>query len=62
MESDSEVEDLVCSLLLLEEVKTKKRRKRKCCVGDIFKNRLTRGNHHSLVKEVRLSDSESFFR
>ena len=37
-------------------------KKKKWWVRDIYKNRSVHGKHHALVKEMLMSDRESFFR
>ena len=58
---DSGIEDLICSYLILDDENEPPRKKR-VWVKDIFKNRKTFGQFHSLHEDMRNWDRENFFR
>ena len=58
---DSDVEELLISSYLLLDDEDEPPRKKRLWVRDIFKNRGTFGQFHTLYEEMRNSDRESFF-
>ena len=67
MELDSEDEYMLVSILILKrrirrKVLEKKKKRRSVWVKDIFKEREIYGDYHTLLKRMRITDRENFFR